>query len=346
MPSAAIFARCAGLPPAGHAMTTCGRSATSRSMSIAATSPMRGTARAAGGSLEYCTVAMTCAPAPAANNISVAPGVRLTMRSGGCATWTTRPRSSGIWRSERRGSCSMAAPPAEASLKKESAKAEIIGSLNIDIVSAHRYARIIMNYLAERRQEEKERRRAEILDAAEAVVASVGWDALTMDQVARRARLSRALMYGICERGLATLRQRFAEAVARHRLGLDQIVGAGRAYIAFSQEFPVYFDILARCELREVNTVEATPNEAACQAAGAALQALMVAVLETGVRDGSIRADLGDPKVVANTLWGMTHGALQLAATKGKALAYHGVDGRAVIEQTMLMATRALAARP
>jgi len=213
-----------------------------------------------------------------------------------------------------------------------------------------------MNYLAERRQEEKERRRAEILDAAEAVVASAGWDALTMDQVARRARLARALlyvyftdkvdlMYGICERGLATLRQRFAEVEARHRLGLDQIVGIGRAYIAFSQEFPVYFDILARCELREVNTTEATPNEAACQAAGGALQALMVAVLETGVRDGSIRADLGDPRVVANALWGMTHGALQLAATKAKVLAYAGVDGRAVIEQTILMAARGLAAR-
>src|SRR2546429_4326738 len=52
-----------------------------------------------------------------------------------------------------------------------------------------------MNYIAERRQEEKERRRADILDAAEAVGASVGWEALTMDQVARKARLSRALLY-------------------------------------------------------------------------------------------------------------------------------------------------------
>jgi len=213
-----------------------------------------------------------------------------------------------------------------------------------------------MNYLAERRQEEKERRRAEILDAAEAVVASVGWDALTMDQVARRARLSRALlyvyfkdkidlMYAICERGLATMHQRFAEAVTRHRLGLDQIIGIGRAYIAFSQEFPVYFDIQSRCELREVTTSEAAPNEAACQLAGGALQALLAGVLEAGVRDGSIRPDLGDPGVVANALWGMTHGVVQLASSKAKVLAHHGVDGRAVIEQAMVMATRALAAR-
>ena len=213
-----------------------------------------------------------------------------------------------------------------------------------------------MNYLAERRQEEKERRRAEILDAAEAVMASVGWDALTMDQVARRARLSRALlyvyfkdkvdlMYGICERGLATMHQRFSEAIARQRRGLEQIVGIGRAYIAFSQEFPVYFDIQSRCELREVDTSKATPNEAACQTAGVALQALMVGVLEAGVRDGSIRPDLGDPRVVANALWGMTHGVVQLASTKVKVLAHHGVDGRAVIDEAIAMATRGLAAR-
>lgn len=213
-----------------------------------------------------------------------------------------------------------------------------------------------MNYLAERRQEEKERRRGEILDAAEAVTASVGWDALTMDQVARRARLSRALlyvylrdkvdlMYGICERGLVMMRQRFAEAVARQRLGLDQMMAIGRAYVAFSQEFPVYFDILARCELREVDAAKAAANEGASALAGQALQALMVAVLETGVRDGSIRADLGDPKLVANALWGMTHGVVQLAATKAKVLAHHGVDGRAVLEQALVMAEHALAAR-
>ena len=52
-----------------------------------------------------------------------------------------------------------------------------------------------MSYIAERRQEEQDRRRGEIVDAAEALYAETGWDAVTMDQVARRARLSRALVY-------------------------------------------------------------------------------------------------------------------------------------------------------
>src|SRR5262249_5691738 len=98
-----------------------------------------------------------------------------------------------------------------------------------------------MNYIAERRQEEKERRRAEILDATEEVAADLGWDAMTMDQVARKARLSRALVYvyfkdksdlmfGINERALIILSQSFAQAIARHTRGIDQIVAVGHAY--------------------------------------------------------------------------------------------------------------------
>ena len=135
-----------------------------------------------------------------------------------------------------------------------------------------------MNYIAERRQEEKERRRTEILDAAEQVTGSSGWDELTMDQVARRARLSRALlyvyfkdkvdlMYALCERSLITLQQRF-RGLQSKPLGLDKVYAVGEAYIAFAEECPVYFDILARCGLREVNTKDPGANELACQTVG------------------------------------------------------------------------------
>ncbi len=91
-----------------------------------------------------------------------------------------------------------------------------------------------MSYIAERRGEEKERRRAEILDAAETLYAAKGWDALTVDQVARSARLSRALVYvyfrdkeellfAIGERAMRLLRDRFVAAAAGHSKGMDQV---------------------------------------------------------------------------------------------------------------------------
>jgi AcrR family transcriptional regulator len=51
-----------------------------------------------------------------------------------------------------------------------------------------------MSYITIRREEEKERRRAEVLDAAEILYAKKGWDELTVDQVARSARLSRGYL--------------------------------------------------------------------------------------------------------------------------------------------------------
>src|ERR1044072_8324079 len=90
-----------------------------------------------------------------------------------------------------------------------------------------------MSYIAERRLEEKERRRAEIVDAAEAAGREVGLDALTMDDVARRARLSRALLYvyfqdrsdlmfGLAERAMGMLHTRFLEAADRSRRSEEQ----------------------------------------------------------------------------------------------------------------------------
>jgi AcrR family transcriptional regulator len=212
-----------------------------------------------------------------------------------------------------------------------------------------------MNYIAERRQEEKERRRADILDATEAVAGEVGWDAMTMDQVARKARLSRALLYvyfkdkqdllfGICERALATLTQRFAEAVGRHKRGLDQLTAIGRAYVAFSQEFPVYFEVMARCELLTPEPSENT-NEGAAMVRGDECRLLMVEVIKAGIADGSIRPDVGEPHVVSNALWAFMHGVLQFASTKANVLLHGGVTIKALVEHALLMATRSVEAK-
>ena len=211
-----------------------------------------------------------------------------------------------------------------------------------------------MNYIAERRQEEKERRRADILDAAEVVAGQGSWEELTMDQVARHARLSRALVYvyfkdktdllfGLGERAILVLRQRFEQASTRNRRGLDQVLGMGRAYIAFSQEFPVYFDVLARCELVSRNDNEADSNQTACKLGGDAVRALMVDSLTTGVRDGSVRKDIGDLRTAAIVLWGFTHGVIQLAATKSQVLAHDGVPMKQLLDQCLVMATRSIA---
>jgi AcrR family transcriptional regulator len=192
-----------------------------------------------------------------------------------------------------------------------------------------------MSYITERRGEEKERRRAEILDAAEALYAKQGWDALTVDQVARRARLSRALVYvyfrdkeellfAVGERAMRLLRDRFIEAAASHALGIDKVEAIGRAYMGYAYEFPHYFDFCSRFQAHSVS-IDPGSHEGACRVAGDEVIAAVVGAIEAGLRDGGIRADVGEPVLLATTLWAFTHGIIQLAMAKGSDLARFGI---------------------
>jgi TetR/AcrR family transcriptional regulator len=193
-----------------------------------------------------------------------------------------------------------------------------------------------MSYIAERRGEEKERRRAEILDAAEKLYAEKGWDALTVDQVARSARLSRALVYvyfrdkeellfAVGERAMGVLRNRFIEAAAAHALGMDQVEAIGQAYMAYANEFPHYFDFCSRFHGHSV-AIDPGSHEGACRIAGDDAIGAVVQAIEAGIRDGSIRPDVGEPKLLAMTLWAFTHGMIQLAMAKGSDLARFGIS--------------------
>ena len=212
-----------------------------------------------------------------------------------------------------------------------------------------------MSYITERRQEERDRRRAEIVDAAEALYAEVGWDAVTMDQVARRARLSRALVYvyfrdktdllfALVERSLDTLRARFEAARAGKARGIDQVEAIGRAYVAFSRELPHYFDACARYQAHAPGDGLIQPNEAACIHAGHRAHETMVEALNRGVADGSIRPDIGDPYVTALSLWAVSYGVIQIAATKGGQLLHEGIAVQDFIDHAYDLALRSLRA--
>jgi TetR/AcrR family transcriptional regulator len=211
-----------------------------------------------------------------------------------------------------------------------------------------------MGYVAERREEEKERRRGEMVDAAEDLYAKVGWDAVTMDQVARTARLSRALLYvyfrdkndllhAITERALVELRRRFVAAAATHDKGLDQVQAIGHAYVLFQQEKPYRFDACSRFHARQA---EGYPAEDACAAAGDAVIAVIVTALRQGQADGTIRKDIGNPVQVCVMLWAFTHGLIQIATNKTVEIARQGVDIPQLMAGSFGMLRYMLAAKP
>ena len=88
--------------------------------------------------------------------------------------------------------------------------------------------------IVERREREKEQRRSNILDAAEEIFFSKGFNTATMDEVAETAELSKGtlylyfkskeeLYYGIASRALSLLREMFQKAADRQKTGIEKV---------------------------------------------------------------------------------------------------------------------------
>lgn len=211
-----------------------------------------------------------------------------------------------------------------------------------------------MTELTARRREERDRRRTEILDAAADSAAERGFDAITMDQVARRARLSRALLYvyfqdkqalhlALCERAMELLQERFCAATNDAPTGLARLESMGRAYVRYARELPVYFQALAHLEARAPEDLQ---QHAHCHSLGNLCHEAMTQAIRQGIEDGSIRPDVGAPDAVAIALWGFMHGVIQIANTKGALLVHRNADTLQLYDHALTLMRRGLSAVP
>ena len=183
---------------------------------------------------------------------------------------------------------------------------------------------------AERREREKLRRRTNIIDAAENIFFSKGFEHATMDDVANEAELSKGTLYlyfnskdelylEIVQRANSILSKLFSEAVESKSTGLEKTKAVGEAFIKFNKHYPNYHDAFLYYQSKEYD--EKCSDELQLSASGFKEQSMKIFVnaIETGIADGSIRADV-DPVKTAVLLWGETTGFLMLIKYKGKIL--------------------------
>lgn len=186
----------------------------------------------------------------------------------------------------------------------------------------HGHKAISMSVRA-RRAQEKEQRRASIIDAAETVFFEKGIERSTMDDIARAAQLSRGLLYvyfrdkaailgAVILRAGERLRERFHEVAAQPLSGAEQIQAMGRAYYAFSLEEPDYFNLLtlAASDLPMSGDPE---QDAALEHCSGQVMQIMADTLRRGLADGSLDArQIRDPFQSALYLRGALHGIIML----------------------------------
>jgi Transcriptional regulator len=156
----------------------------------------------------------------------------------------------------------------------------------------------------ERRERDKERRKNEIVDAAEKLFLIKGYLETTMDDVAREAELSKGTLYlyftskedlyhAIVLRGMEALTA-FGERVAGEDMrGIDKVMALLKTYQEFLNERPDYFTILTYTEIYNISN-EDTPIQQKLKQVTDTMLKLINESIQSGIADGSIRTQV-DP---------------------------------------------------
>lgn len=174
----------------------------------------------------------------------------------------------------------------------------------------------------ERKEQEKQLRRKDIVDAAETVFFSKGYEAATMDDVAKKAEFSKRTVYvyfrskeqlyfEIMVRGYKILLKRIEVA-----LGGTLVLNAsakikliGKTLYEFGVTYPDYFDAIMSYENGEKDFLDDIPDgpKNECYALGEELFGYLQTSLGDGVKEGEFRGDL-DIVSTAIILWACTLG--------------------------------------
>lgn len=180
--------------------------------------------------------------------------------------------------------------------------------------------------LKTRREREKQARYDTILDAAEQAFAEKGYERTSMDDIARTASLSRALLYvyfkdkaaiqrGIMLRAGQSLSDRLRQARQTADTGLAQIRAMGEAYYRFYLEEPDYFSALTKASTAMAEADEIQASEMLCSKSE--LMGLMTEAIELGLADGTMnRARIHNPEQTALYLRGALHGIILLCQSE------------------------------
>lgn len=193
--------------------------------------------------------------------------------------------------------------------------------------------------IEERKAREKERRRNQIIDAAEKVIFSKGLEQSTMDEIAEEAELSKGTLYlyfknknelylAITQRGSDLLNERFTKVFAgdHDHTGLELIRFMGKSYLDFVQNYPDYFRAFMYYEsLTDVEELQESEFAQTCEENRNEALNFMIRALQIGMQDGTIDNSY-DPKELAVVIWSSTRGITTLTHMKSSGHHFQMLD--------------------
>lgn len=176
---------------------------------------------------------------------------------------------------------------------------------------------------SERKEREKERKKALMLKAAEDVILEKGLDSLNMDDVARRAEVSKGSLYqyfrnktelvlGICAKASSLLSRDISSVLTKDIPGIEMVYTMGATFLTFVGNHPEFFRAMRFFD--NLNEVELSESEyvAQCQANKERSFTSMVRAIQIGIQDGTINPSY-EPRELAVLLWATSQGMVNMA---------------------------------
>lgn len=180
--------------------------------------------------------------------------------------------------------------------------------------------------IAERKERERQQRRQEIIEAAEEVFFSEGFEKSTMDEIAEQAELSKGTLYlyfkskedlhmEVAHRALSMLKSSMLGIDAVKENALDKLVKMGRAAVAFYNQFPNHMKSIMFLEGIDFSQISLSVDQVKDVIYRDSPVGMVIRIIEQGVEEKLIRDDISPP-VIGHTLWMQMLSMMQFVARK------------------------------
>ena len=167
-----------------------------------------------------------------------------------------------------------------------------------------------------RLEREKEKKKKEIIDAAEQIFLKEGFKDTSMDEIAKRSEFSKRTVYKyfgskeelfaeIALRGIGMFQQIIIESVKDKRTGFDKIRAIADSIVNLKRINKNYAKVIFYFLTQSMNNNKLTESIKNCKKLMLNIRTLINQFMQEGINDGSIKRDIDFTKIglVAQTIF-------------------------------------------
>ncbi len=204
------------------------------------------------------------------------------------------------------------------------------------------------------KEREREQRRDYIVEAADKLFLSKGYDSVSMNDIADAVGMNKATLYlyfkskeslffSVVQRGVRLMEAQFREAMAREQTGIGKVRAIGETFIAFSHKNPDHYRMFIYSSSDRFDW-DCCAEAQSCHELMHVITGHMCESIELGMKDGTIRKDM-DPLEIAIFLMTATQDIINLSPGFQADLVGRGFSYQQYVEHSMSLLGQAIEGR-